>query len=998
MTNDKILQFQSGFNTAFINSNTNSNLAYRPQFIYNNNKDGQKVFSAIEDELCKCDSFTISVAFITRGGITPLLQTLKELERRGIPGRILTTDYLTFSDPVALDTLAGLSNVELRMYQTERAGNGFHTKGYIFQNKEEYRFIIGSSNLTQDALTRNMEWNTKLVSTDKGEMLVSILDEFDKLWNSVEFTKTYDEFIQDYRRKYKEKQLFDKMVAEQKKIAKNQEIPSIESYTLQPNSMQRAFIYNLLELRNKSVDKALLISATGTGKTYASAFAMRELRFQRVLFLVHRNQIAKQAKTSFETVFGNSIRTGLVSGTEHDYNADFVFATVQTLSRQEHLDKFSRNYFDACIYDEAHHTSAGSYKKVMDYFTPKFTLGMTATPDKRDDNIKGQNIYEIFDHNIAYEIRLQQAMDEDLLCPFHYFGITDLAMVSDEGKSKEEQLEHFRYLTSDERVKYVMKQAEYYGYSGDRVKGLIFCSRIEEAGELSAKFNERGWKTIALSGDDSENMRSEAIDRLTMDVQSGDEDYLDYIITVDIFSEGTDIVEVNQVIMLRPTQSPIVFIQQLGRGLRKASQKEYVVILDFIGNYKNNFMIPIALSGDRSYNKDNIRRYLLEGGRVIPGASTIHFDEISRKRIFAAVDGANFSDIKLIKENYTNLKNKLGRIPKLKDFDDYGEMDVLRIFDNNSLGSYYKFLEKYEKDYTERLSPEEEKVIEFVSKKLANGKRIQELKLLDRMLGYVHEFSLFSGLQKELQKNYGLQISQEQKDNIVNIMTNQFPAGASKKTYSDCILLEKDDQKGTDYHVSKSFEVMLANKEFYGILKELIDFGISRYERDFSHTYRETDFVLYQKYTYEDVCRLLNWETNEVPLNIGGYKFDKKTKTFPVFINYDKSEDISDTTKYEDHFISSNRLIAISKSGRSIQSEDVQNFLHAEERGIQVHLFVRKNKDDKISKEFYYLGYMHASGNVKEFVMPNTSKTAVEIEWLLDVPVREDLYEYIINE
>lgn len=998
MTNDKIIQFQSGFNTAFINSDTNSNLAYRPQFIYNNNKDGQKVFSAIEDELCKCDSFTISVAFITRGGITPLLQTLKELERRGIPGRILTTDYLTFSDPVALDTLAGLSNVELRMYQTERAGNGFHTKGYIFQNKEEYRFIIGSSNLTQDALTRNMEWNTKLVSTDKGEMLVSILDEFDKLWNSVEFTKTYDEFIQDYRRKYKEKQLFDKMVAEQKKIAKNQEIPSIESYTLQPNSMQRAFIYNLLELRNKSVDKALLISATGTGKTYASAFAMRELGFQRVLFLVHRNQIAKQAKTSFETVFGNNIRTGLVSGTEHDYNADFVFATVQTLSRQEHLDKFSRNYFDACIYDEAHHTSAGSYKKVMDYFTPKFTLGMTATPDKRDDNIEGRNIYEVFDYNIAYEIRLQQAMDEDLLCPFHYFGITDLAMVSDQGKSKEEQLEHFRYLTSDERVKYVMKQSEYYGYSGDRVKGLIFCSRIEEARELSVKFNERGWKTIALSGADPEKTRLEAIDRLTMDVQSGNEDYLDYIITVDIFSEGTDIVEVNQVIMLRPTQSPIVFIQQLGRGLRKAPQKEYVVILDFIGNYKNNFMIPIALSGDRSYNKDNIRRYLLEGGRVIPGASTIHFDEISRKRIFAAVDGANFSDIKLIKENYTNLKNKLGRIPKLKDFDDYGEMDVLRIFDNNSLGSYYKFLEKYEKDYTERLSSEEEKVIEFVSKKLANGKRIQELKLLDRMLGYAHEFSLFSGLQKELHKNYGLQISQEQKDNIVNIMTNQFPAGASKKTYSDCILLEKDDQKGTDYHVSKSFEVMLANKEFYGILKELIDFGISRYERDFSHTYRETDFVLYQKYTYEDVCRLLNWETNEVPLNIGGYKFDKKTKTFPVFINYDKSEDISDTTKYEDHFISSNRLIAISKSGRSIQSEDVQNFLHAEERGIQVHLFVRKNKDDKISKEFYYLGYMHASGNVKEFVMPNTSKTAVEIEWLLDVPVREDLYEYIINE
>ena len=996
MTENKIVEIQSGFNTAFVNSAINSNLAYRPQFIYNDNKNGQKVFSAIEDELLRCDNFAISVAFITRGGITPLLQTLKELERRGVPGRILTTDYLSFSDPVALDTIASLSNIELRMYQTERAGNGFHTKGYIFRKSEEYRFIIGSSNLTQDALTRNMEWNTKLVSTDKGEMVNSVLMEFENLWNTTEYTKPYAEFIEEYRRKYEEKQLFNKMVAEQKKIAKSEAVPSVEAYKLQPNSMQRAFIYNLLELRNKGVDKALLISATGTGKTYASAFAMRELGFKRVLFLVHRNQIAKQAKASFERVFGSRIKTGLVSGIKHDYEADFVFATVQTLSKQENLERFPRDYFDACIYDEAHHTSAGSYKKVMDYFTPEFTLGMTATPDKCDDNIEGRNIYEIFDHNIAYEIRLQQAMDEDLLCPFHYFGITDLAMISDEGNSKEEQLENFRYLTCDDRVKYVMEQAAYFGYSGDRVKGLIFCSRIDEARELSKKFNAQGLRTIALSGADSEETRAEAIEHLTMDVQSEEDDYLDYIITVDIFSEGTDIVEVNQVIMLRPTQSPIVFIQQLGRGLRKASEKEYVVILDFIGNYKNNFMIPIALSGDRSYNKDNIRRYLMEGGRVIPGASTIHFDEISRKRIFAAVDNANFSDIKLIKENYTNLKNKLGRIPRLRDFDDYGEMDVLRIFDNNSLGSYYKFLVKYEKEYEVRLAPEEEKVIEFVSKKLASGKRIQELRLLNRMLAYAHRLMLFAGLQEELRVDYGIQMSEDQKDNIINIMTNEFPAGASKNTYAECVFIEKDE--GNDYHVSKSFEKMLANRDFYEILKELIEFGISRYERDFSDTYRGTDFVLYQKYTYEDVCRLLNWETNEVPLNIGGYKYDKKTKTFPVFINYDKSEDISDTTKYEDHFTSSSSLIAISKSGRSIASEDVQNFLHATERGIQVHLFVRKNKDDKISKEFYYLGHMKASGKVREFVMPNTDKTAVEIEWLLDVPVREDLYEYIVNE
>lgn len=602
--------------------------------------------------------------------------------------------------------------------------------------------------------------------------------------------------------------------------------------------------------------------------------------------------------------------------------------------------------------DEAHHVPADTYQKVMNHFTPKLWLGMTATPDKRDDNMEGRNVYELFNYQIAYEIRLQQAMEEKLLCPFHYFGITDLAIIGDNGDTSRD----FSMLTSEERVKHIINQADYYGYSGDKVKGLIFCSNIKETEELSAKFNEminpstgKKFRTIALNGSASEQERQNVFERLAMNEEDAtiENQPLDYIFSVEILNEGVDIVEVNQVIMLRPTQSPVVFIQQLGRGLRKANGKEYVVILDFIGNYNNNFMIPIALSGDRTYNKDNIRRYIMEGGRVIPGASTVHFDEISRKRIFASVDNANFSDIKLIKENYTNLKNKLGRIPRLHDFDDYGEMDVMRIFDNNSLGSYYKFLVKYEKEYKIRLSEDEEKVIEFVSKKLANGKRIQELQILKRILTYAHGLSkigLFAGLSEDM-REYGKNISQDQKENIVNVMTNKFPAGASKKTYSQCVFME---QEGNDYKPTKLFMQMLANDEFYGVLQELVDFGISRYERDYKNTYDQTDLVLYQKYTYEDVCRLLNWEQNEVPLNIGGYKFDKKTKTFPVFINYDKAEDISDTTKYEDHFIPGfrDRLIAISKSGRNLQSEDVQNFLKAKERGIQVELFLRKNKDD----------------------------------------------------
>ncbi len=986
---------RSGFETAYIDGDVASNVFYRPQFLSNNYKEGKKVLSSLENELLSCDGFQISVAFITMSGLTPLLQTLKELESKNVRGEILTTNYLSFSEPKALEKLNGLKNITIKMYDVDAAEEGFHTKGYIFKKSEIYRIIIGSSNITSAALTSNREWNTEIISTENGEVARQIVFEFNELWNS-KYSLPFDVFFERYEAQYN-------VIKHQRDVARQEEIVSLGKYRLQPNSMQVGFISNLKKILESGEERALLISATGTGKTYASAFAMRELGFRHVLFLVHRGQLARQTKNSYERVFSKSVSMGLVGAGYHDYDADYVFATVQTLNRDEHLLQYSADAFDCIVLDEAHHVPADTYQKIMRHFKPRLWLGMTATPDKRDDNIEGRNVYEIFNYQIAYEIRLQQAMEERLLCPFHYFGITDLSIIGDADGAERD----FSMLTSDERIKHIISQATYYGFSGEKVKGLIFCSSIKESEELSYRFNQminpitgKLFRTIALNGSASEDERQEAFERLAMDEKSShaDQTPLDYIFSVEILNEGVDIVEVNQVIMLRPTQSPIVFIQQLGRGLRKADGKKYVVILDFIGNYNNNFMIPIALSGDRTYNKDNIRRYIMEGGRIIPGASSVHFDEISRKRIFNAIDNANFSDIKLIKENYTNLKNKLGRIPALRDFDDYGEMDVLRIFDNNNLGSYYKFLVKYEKDYKIRLSDDEDKVVEFISKKLASGKRIQELKLLKRIIAYSKGLSvlgLFAGLSDDMKK-YGKSISLLQRDNIVNVMTNEFPAGSGKKTYAQCVLIEQAD---SDYIPSKPFLSMLKNVDFCNIISELVDFGISRYERDYSECYKQTDFVLYQKYTYEDVCRLLNWEQNEVPLNIGGYKFDKKTKTFPVFINYEKDEAISDTTKYEDHFVqgSRDRLIAISKSGRSLQSEDVQNFLRANERGIQVELFVRKNKDDKISKEFYYLGHMTASGNAKEFVMANTDKTAVEIEWILDVPVREDVYEYIVS-
>lgn len=943
-------------------------------FVSNNKVLGTKVLTTIENELSKCTSFSISVAFITSGGIVTLLETLRELEQKKIPGRILTTDYLMFSDPKALNKLSQFSNIDLRMYNCQDK-EGFHTKGYIFDTGSDFHILMGSSNLTQSALTKNIEWNTSLIVDQDDEYKNALFNEFTQLWNS-KHTQPYSLIESDYQERYEDSKSVKRIL---KTFSEKNKIES-----LKPNLMQEAVIKCINDSYDRGDNKGLLISATGTGKTYASAFAIKSLKPKRVLFLVHREQIAKQALKSYKRIFQDDKSYGLLSGNSKEYDADFLFSTMQMMAKDESLSHFRKDEFDIIVIDEVHRAGAVSYQKIMNYFKPKYWFGMSASPERTD----GFDIYSLFDHNILYEIRLQQALEDNLLCPFHYFGIRDLE-IDGEVFDDTTGYRQFSKLVSDLRVDYIIEKANFYGYSGNRPKGLIFCSNKEEAKELSRKFNERGIPSASLTGEDSQEIREECIERLVSDTR---EDYLEYIFTVDIFNEGVDIPEINQVLMLRPTQSAIIFVQQLGRGLRKSKDKEFVVIIDFIGNYKNNFLIPIALSGDRSYNKDTIRRYLQEGNRIIPGSSTIHFDSISKKRIYESIDTANFNDVRLIKDSYLQLKYKLGRIPGLMDFDVFGSIDPIRIFDNKNLGSYHMFLKKYEKEYNVSFSSTEEKFLEFISKKFASGKRPHELLAIHHLMYQGN--NLFTYLKKALKEQYQIEITEQTKINIINLLTNEFATGTGKKTYEECIFIQAD---GDDYSVSESFAKLLENEAFKKQVDEVIKFGLYRNNQEYSQRYENTSFQLYSKYTYEDVCRLLEWEKGEVALNIGGYKFDKNTNTYPVFINYDKDENIADTVKYEDHLVSPDKLIAISKSNRTVSSDDVQTALNSSVLGIDMELFIRKNKDDKISKEFYYMGKIIPTGTYKQFVMPNTNSTAVEIEYRLKTPIKEDLYDYIVN-
>ena len=1005
MDNERIKEkITQGWRTAFESKAVQSDMEYRPQFVFNDFRKGRKVLASLERELTHCDSFAISVAFITKSGLTPLLPIFRELEQKKICGKIITTDYLCFSDPAALAQLQAFTNIELRLYHTT-SEIGFHTKGYIFRRGDIYRIIVGSSNLTANALTRNEEWNTQLVSQEQGEYAYSLITRFKQLWHDekcIDYQQIKDSYQLAYEQN-KRKNAFTE--ASVPNIATTYDTPTddfADEYVaeapiitygtrqhlaeLAPNAMQTEFVENMRELHACGAKRALLISATGTGKTYASAFAVRDFSPRRLLFIVHREQIAKQALKSYRKVIGNAVHMGLLSGTAKDTEADYVFSTMQTISKENIYTQFAPNEFDYIVIDEVHRAGAESYQRIFNYFQPKMYLGMTATPDRSD----GYDIYKLFDYNIAYEIRLQQALEEDMLCPFHYFGITDIQL-ADNPEVEDDNLANFARLTSDERVQHILHEADFYGFSGQRVKGLIFCSRNEEAAELSRKFNEQGLRTINLSGGNSQAQREEAIERLVSDER---EDYLEYIFTVDIFNEGVDVPEINQVIMLRPTQSPIVFIQQLGRGLRQNEAKEYVVILDFIGNYLgNNFMIPMALAGDRSYNKDNIRRCLLEGSRIIPGASTIHFDEIARKRIFQSIDATNISDLRRIKESYQNLKHKLGRIPKLMDFDRYGEMDVICLFQNKALGSYHAFLKKYDKkDYSITFNTMEELFLKFISTKWAEGKRPHELELLTILLS--NPTNIFEQLAKRLKDNWQIEFKPNTRTNLINIMTANFITGTGAKAVSECIFIQ---QMNGHYTISDIFAQCLANKPFKAAVMELVHFGLHRYRLNYSNPYKDSGFQLYQKYEYEDVCRILNWDQNIVPLNIGGYKYDEKTKTFPVFINYDKADDVQDSLNYHDRFLNNSQLISLSKNKRTLQSEDVTRFSQAKALGIDVDLFVRKNKNDNIAKSFYYLGRMTMEGG-EAVKMQGTGDDAVEMFWNLDVSVREDIYDYITSE
>lgn len=641
----------------------------------------KQLYQQLVNSLKRAESVDIIVSFLMESGVKLLLGELEHALERGAKIRILTGNYLGITQPSALYLIKRKlgDRVDLRFYSEKE--RSFHPKSYMFHYSDYNEIYIGSSNISRSALTSGIEWNYRFSSkTDK--------ENYEKFFRTFEdLFEHHSIIIDDEELKRYSKNWHRPLVA--KDLAKyeltEQEYADTNVRVLyEPRGAQIEALCALEDTRAEGAKKALVQAATGVGKTYLAAFDSKN--YKRVLFVAHRQEILKQAAVSFKNV-RNSEDYGFFNGENKCNDKSVIFASVATLGRKEYLNEnyFSPDYFDYLIIDEFHHAVNEQYQKIVEYFKPQFLLGLTATPERMD----GKNIYEICDYNVPYEISLKDAINKGMLVPFHYYGIYDDTDYSDlhvvRGKYDEKELNE-TYIGNVRRYDLIYK---YYCKYGSK-QALGFCYSKAHAEDMAREFCKRGIPSVAVysgeGGAYSED-RSGAIEKL----KNGD---IRVIFSVDMFNEGVDITSVDMVMFLRPTESPIVFLQQLGRGLRKSRGKEFLNVLDFIGNYEKAGKTRFLLTG-RNYSEKYI--YNPVDRTAFPDDCLVDFD-MKLIDLFHKMDKKSLKVKELIRNEYFRVKDLLGRRPSRLDLFTYMDSDIyemaLRHSKDNPFKRYLKYLEE----------------------------------------------------------------------------------------------------------------------------------------------------------------------------------------------------------------------------------------------------------------------------------------------------------------
>lgn len=852
----------------------------------------------IKSNLKKCRSFSFSVSFIKKAGLVLLEREIEEALDRGAKGRIITSTYQNFTDIGSLEQFYAwqkeYDNFECHLDYECFGDNGFHTKGYLFEYDDSIEFIVGSSNITRFALLKNFEWNVSLISKDNLDSYNDALIEFELIWDKTLELDT--KLIEKYRLQ------LDYAIEKW-----DMDYANAMDARINPNSMQRKALRELRRYRDTGVKKALIISATGSGKTYLAAFDARNFGAKRLLYIVHRESILKDAKDSFVKVFGAERTYGFYTGNENSLEADFIFATSNMLGR--HLDSFKKDEFDYIIYDEVHHVVAETGKKIFEYFEPEFILGLTATPERMDN----QDIFTLFDQNVPFELRLRDAIDNDLVVPFHYYGIRDQLV----DYSSKDKMTIAKNIAEQNNIEFIKSQIEKYRKPGEKLKCIAFCTNIQSCRLMAEELYEEGYYTISLTGINDTGVRIKAF----KDLQD-ENNLLEIICTVDILNEGVDIPQVNMVLFLRPTESQTVFIQQLGRGLRKYPGKDYVTVLDFIGNnYDRAVQIAMALGtlGKTTYME---KAYLKEMIRTnfesldIPEVK-IEIDDLSKEEIINFIDKTNFNSRVFLEKDYKNFKSYInnGSYPTHMDFlNSDVSPDLIRIIKSTFSGSknksYYNFLKKIDEDT----------IPMFDDKQIAFINNMEDLLPLARLDEY-------------------LIIEQAIKEHTIDLKRIE---GINEHITDKTLENAYNNLKSLGLVANNEIDLTnIEDGEFKDYLLDTLNYGIVRYNREFGE-YTGL-FKLYRNYYKEQASRIM---LKNGILQKGTYYEDDVAY---IFAGIKKGEE--GRLNYKDKFI----------NNKIFQWESIANVSESEKEHLRnskkVHLFIRKmESEDTVTLPYTYFG------------------------------------------